>query len=95
MQVGTATMVGSLLVPWPGGQYRAYWSQVPQVGRPLSGLAPSGRVRAIIFAGLAATFTVAVYLWTVRNLLKDLPFGPRLTRVLSAIGRLPTADGAH
>jgi len=84
---------GSLVLPWA-------WRALPCVllasgagwAITQSRFAPGGRIAPIILAGSAAALIVAAYLWSVRTMIKDLPFGPRLTRLLSAVGLLPTTN---
>lgn len=47
--------------------------------------AAASRVGAITVGGGAAAAIVVAYLWIVRDTMRNLPFGPRLTRILSAV----------
>jgi hypothetical protein len=78
--------LGSLILPWA-------WRALPcallasAAGWALqSNLAPTGRVATLLTAGIATALTVFAYLWGVKGLMKDLPFGPRVTKILSVIG---------
>jgi len=80
------SVIGSLILPW-------LWRALPSV--LVAGLAgwvshsylvPRGFVTTVIIVGAMTAFTVFVYLWSVRGMIKDLPFGPRITRLLSAVG---------
>ena len=81
------SVFGSLILPWT-------WRALPCAlvasaagwASTQSRFAPSGRVGTTIMAGSAAAITVVAYLWGVKDMMKDLPFGPRLTRILSAVG---------
>lgn len=78
------SLLGSLILPWA---LRAL---------PCAALATAtgwffdahlvavGRVGAFLMAGSATGLIVLVYFWGVKGMMKDLPFGPRLTKILSA-----------
>ena len=79
------SVLGSLILPWA---MRALPCALVAAGAAWalhSRLAPTGRTATIIAAGIAAALTVVAYLWGVKGMMKDLPFGPRLTKILSAI----------
>lgn len=46
----------------------------------------TGTVGPLLFGGAAAATTVAIYLWATRAMLRELPLGPRLERVLGRVG---------
>ncbi len=47
--------------------------------------APAGRVGGLLSVGAATALICAGYLWGVKGMIKDLPFGPRLSRILAAV----------
>jgi len=50
-----------------------------------SQLVRTGPWGTLVMAGVATTVAVLLYLWGVKDIIKDLPFGPRVTRILSAV----------
>jgi hypothetical protein len=48
-------------------------------------LARAGRLSALLSVGAATALICVCYLWGVKSMIKDLPFGPRMTRILSAV----------
>ena len=85
--ISAKSVLGSLVLPWA-------WRALPcalvatAAGWALSQsrIAPTGHVATVVLAGSAAAITVGAYLWSVKGMMKDLPFGPRLTKILSAVG---------
>jgi hypothetical protein len=39
----------------------------------------------ILMVGIATALTVVLYLWSMKGMMRDLPFGPRLSKILAAI----------
>ncbi len=79
------SVFGSLILPWA-------WRALPCAlvasaagWASHSHLAPAGRAAAVFMVGSATALTVLVYLWGVKGMMKDLPFGPRLTKILTAV----------
>jgi O-antigen/teichoic acid export membrane protein len=92
--ISAKSMLRSLILPWAARALPcALLATVAGWASTQSGFAPDGRVGMIVVAGGATAITVIAYLWGVKPLMKDLPFGPRLTRILSAVGLVPAADG--
>jgi len=80
------SVLGSLILPWA---VRALPSALVASAAGWawqSHHAPTGRVATLFMAGIATALTVFAYLWGVKGLMKDLPFGPRITKILSLIG---------
>jgi hypothetical protein len=85
--ISARSVLGSLVLPWAGRALPcALVATIAGWAATQSPLAPTGRLAEIIVAGSAAAIVVVAYLWGVRGMMRDLPFGPRLTRILSAVG---------
>jgi O-antigen/teichoic acid export membrane protein len=84
--ISAASTVQSLVLPWA---LRALPCCVlaALAGSVLTraGSATGTRFGDLIVAGAGAATIVMVYMWSVRGMMANLPFGPRLTRILSAI----------
>lgn len=50
-----------------------------------AGWTPAGRLSGLLTVGAATALVCACYVWGVKGMIKDLPFGPRMTRILAAV----------
>ena len=85
--ISAKAILGSLILPW-GGRTLPCALVATAVGWALSHsrLAATGLTGTLLMASGATAIIVVVYLWGVKDMMKALPFGPRLTRILSAVG---------
>jgi hypothetical protein len=81
------SLLKSLILPW-GLRALPCVLAATAVGWAFSSprLASTGLASILLLAGGTSALIVVVYLWSVKDMMKALPFGPRLTRILSAVG---------
>ena len=46
----------------------------------------TSRISALLIPGFGATLTLLAYLWGLKDMMRDLPFGPRVKKILAAVG---------
>jgi O-antigen/teichoic acid export membrane protein len=84
--ISAASTFGSIVLPWAA---RALPCSVVAtlLGWALtqSRFGTGSRIQGLCVAGAAAGLTSMVYMWSVRPMMANLPFGPRLTKILTAV----------
>ena len=84
--ISVASTFGSIVLPWAARVLP--WSMLASfAGWALtqSRYATASRMGGLVAAGAAAAAIALGYMWSVRSMMTNLPFGPRLTKILSAI----------
>jgi hypothetical protein len=75
----------SLVLPWAARALPCAMIAIIVGWASRSRFAPSGLVATLAMTGVLTTATLVAYLWSVRGLMKDLPFPPRVSRILTAV----------
>ena len=80
------SVMGSLVLPWAARALPCVLIAALAGWASRSELVRSSRTATLLVAGGTTAMIVIAYLWGVRGMMKDLPFGPRVSRILSAVG---------
>jgi O-antigen/teichoic acid export membrane protein len=78
-------MLGSLILPWAWRAFPCALLATAVGWASHSHLAPAARAAVIIVVGSATALTIVVYLWSMKGMMRDLPFPPRLAKILAAV----------
>jgi O-antigen/teichoic acid export membrane protein len=80
------SVFGSVVLPWGARALPcALFAAVGGWAFGRSGAPLGGRGGTILLGGATAGLIVSAYLWSVKSIMRGLPFGPRLTKILSAL----------
>jgi O-antigen/teichoic acid export membrane protein len=83
--ISPSSTIGSLVLPWVVRALPcAVVATLAGWASTQSSIATSSRVGGILGVTAAAVITV-VYMWSVRGMMANLPFGRRLTKILTAV----------